>query len=80
MLWIHIPLARANDTTFENPDSMLFGGSTIQKQSGSVSYDLGPWENWKQIFGSNYLLWFLPVFSSIGDGYSYPSFKEGKMT
>ena len=36
-------------------------------------YDIGKKENFIQVFGENWLLWFLPVFTSIGDGCSFPT-------
>lgn len=36
-------------------------------------FNLGHKDNWRLVYGPNWLLWFLPVFSSIGDGYSHPT-------
>jgi len=35
-------------------------------------YDIGRKKNWEQVFGTKPALWFLPVFTSLGDGYTYP--------
>jgi len=35
-------------------------------------YDLGPESNFRQVFGVNPLLWFLPVKNNIGDGLWFP--------
>lgn len=35
-------------------------------------YDLGRRRNWLLVYGPRPLLWFLPVFTSLGDGYTYP--------
>ena len=37
-----------------------------------MSFDLGERSNFYQIFGDNPKHWFLPVFSSKGDGFKYP--------
>ena len=36
------------------------------------SYNLGKKQNFRQIFGDRPELWFLPIFSTKGDGFSYP--------
>ena len=76
MLGIHIPLALTNMTTFESPGSMLCGD--VDFHSETFAYDNGWMNNLKQIFGNNYLLWFLPVPTYLGDGYAYPEGKQGK--
>ncbi|OCT92014.1 hypothetical protein XELAEV_18015071mg [Xenopus laevis] len=35
-------------------------------------YDLGYRKNWRQVFGNNKRYWFIPIFSSLGDGSSFP--------
>ncbi|OCT81250.1 hypothetical protein XELAEV_18028067mg [Xenopus laevis] len=35
-------------------------------------YDLGLSKNLRQVFGDEKKYWFLPVFSSLGDGYTFP--------
>lgn len=36
-----------------------------------LPYDLGPYENWKQVFGPVKLAWFVPLHSTMGDGLSF---------
>lgn len=35
-------------------------------------YDIGPWNNFAAVFGDDILLWPLPIFTSKGDGFSFP--------
>ncbi|XP_041446976.1 palmitoyltransferase ZDHHC20-A-like [Xenopus laevis] len=35
-------------------------------------YDLGYRKNWRQVFGNKKRYWFIPIFSSLGDGSSFP--------
>ena len=35
-------------------------------------YNLGRKENFREVFGDNPLLWFLPIFTSRGNGLSFP--------
>lgn len=66
ILWpfacVHFFLLRANRTTLE---------------SGSIDppcvFDLGAAENWRQVFGDSAWLWFVPIHTSKGDGYSFPT-------
>jgi palmitoyltransferase ZDHHC2/15/20 len=59
---------------------MVFeNGGTLETLMPSFSghvhnpYDLGYRANFEQIFGSEPLYWFLPVFTSLGDGCSFPT-------
>lgn len=36
-------------------------------------YNLGAKQNFIQVFGNDPLYWFLPVFTSLGDGCSFPT-------
>jgi hypothetical protein len=67
-LKFHIFLASTNKTTIENLDKK---GKTYKSP-----YDIGPVNNWHQIFGTNKLLWPLPVFCGsgkpLGDGIYWP--------
>jgi hypothetical protein len=50
--------------------------TTIENQYHSrknpTPYNLGPKRNFEQVFGRNALLWFIPVYSSLGNGVDYP--------
>lgn len=35
-------------------------------------YNIGVYENWEQIFGKNTWEWFLPTFTTLGDGINFP--------
>mmetsp|Transcript_48868 Transcript_48868/g.74360 ORF Transcript_48868/g.74360 Transcript_48868/m.74360 type:complete len:92 (+) Transcript_48868:87-362(+) len=35
-------------------------------------YDIGAMNNFRQVFGNDAKYWFLPVFTSLGDGCSFP--------
>lgn len=63
-LKFHIFLAQSNKTTIENLEKK---GKNYQSP-----YDLGPANNWYQIFGTNKWLWPFPVFCGsgkpLGDG------------
>lgn len=46
----------------------------VQKHKGRANmYDLGPRVNFCQVFGDDPKYWFIPVFTSQGDGLSYPT-------
>ena len=76
MLVTHVELASLNATTFEHPQITLCGcrPNALDAPAGRVPapYNLGVRENWRQIFGPRPALWLLPVFTSVGDGYTYP--------
>lgn len=44
----------------------------IFKSSTNI-YDIGRFNNFTQVFGDDPYYWVLPVFSSKGDGYSFPT-------
>jgi len=51
---------------------ILTNSTTIESMSMKRKiYKLDPYSNWTQVFGHNPLLWFLPVFTSLGDGMSF---------
>jgi len=61
-LGTHFRLIFYNMTTIEH----------IEKRSRfSNLFDLGTWRNFAEVFGNNPLLWFLPVWSSKGDGLAF---------
>ncbi|KAL3314592.1 Queuine tRNA-ribosyltransferase catalytic subunit 1 [Cichlidogyrus casuarinus] len=59
----HVYLAARNLTTVENAYSPRYG-----KLYEKTGFDLGPRRNMAQVFGHSKYLWFLPIFSSLGDG------------
>lgn len=64
----HLNLVINNNTTIEYLQAKKNNRSMTQK------YNVGPGENWKQIFGSRKILWFLPVSNSRHEfqGINYP--------
>lgn len=68
-LKFHLMLASTNKTTIENIDKM--GKQFISP------YDVGPTDNWKQIFGTNKALYPFPIFCGsgkpVGDGIYWPT-------
>ncbi|XP_037902911.1 palmitoyltransferase ZDHHC15B isoform X2 [Hermetia illucens] len=63
----HIYLVLLNRTTLEAFRAPIFriGG---QDKNG---YNLGRYNNFQEVFGDNWKLWFLPVYTSLGDGIIY---------
>jgi len=59
---VHIDLAFKNQTTLES----------FKVKSRDNPYDLGRRANWEQVFGTNPWYWFVPVYTSIGNGMDYP--------
>eukprot|EP01111_Echinosteliopsis_oligospora_P009771 TRINITY_DN2927_c0_g1_i1.p1 TRINITY_DN2927_c0_g1~~TRINITY_DN2927_c0_g1_i1.p1 ORF type:complete len:295 (+),score=44.17 TRINITY_DN2927_c0_g1_i1:45-929(+) len=46
----------------------------LEKKNRRINpYNLGTSENFRQIFGDNKILWFIPVKSTIGDGLHFPT-------
>lgn len=48
-----------NETNVER----LFRSHFIQR---NITFDIGAYENFKEIFGEDWRLWFIPVFTSKG--------------
>ncbi|XP_055346063.1 palmitoyltransferase ZDHHC20-B-like [Paramacrobiotus metropolitanus] len=67
LLSYHIYLTLVNRSTIESYRSPIFAGG-IDKNG----FHLGHYNNFTQIFGDNWLLWFIPVFTSKGNGLEYP--------
>jgi len=44
-----------------------------RSRKNSNPFDFGASSNFQQVFGSNKLLWFLPVFTSVGNGLWFPA-------
>jgi len=63
MLLLHLALTAMNQTTVESIRPTMFSYGPDK-----YGYYLDVKRNFLQIFGSNALLWFIPVFSSDGDG------------
>ncbi|KAJ1543937.1 hypothetical protein HK405_008977 [Cladochytrium tenue] len=42
------------------------------KAWGVNIYDIGWKENWRQVMGADPRQWFLPIDTSLGDGFSFP--------
>ena len=63
-LKFHLRIALENKTTIENLDK--------KGKPYDSTYDVGKIKNWEQIFGSNRVLWAIPVFCGsgkpLGDG------------
>ncbi|XP_049825500.1 palmitoyltransferase ZDHHC20 isoform X2 [Aethina tumida] len=64
LLGYHIELVAKNETTIEALREVMFS-------NGNMTFDLGCWTNFAEVFGDNRLLWFIPVFSSKGNGYNF---------
>eukprot|EP01089_Gocevia_fonbrunei_P013889 TRINITY_DN3667_c0_g1_i2.p1 TRINITY_DN3667_c0_g1~~TRINITY_DN3667_c0_g1_i2.p1 ORF type:complete len:355 (-),score=48.68 TRINITY_DN3667_c0_g1_i2:94-1158(-) len=73
---MHFQLVLTNLTTLESMDNR-FVSKYQKRRSGrgkpdETPFDLGKNENFKQVFGDNKLLWWIPIASYKGDGLSYP--------
>lgn len=72
--------SRALDQFFEGDQGVRFiyqEGPLIKEdevldRSEMNPYNLGSAENWSQIFGKNIFEWFLPTFTTLGDGINFP--------
>ena len=64
----HIYLISQNRTTLEafRPPYFRSGGSDRK------GFFLGKSNNFREVLGDRPILWFIPVFSSLGDGLTYP--------
>eukprot|EP01121_Diplochlamys_sp_Union-15-3_P009324 TRINITY_DN2541_c0_g1_i2.p1 TRINITY_DN2541_c0_g1~~TRINITY_DN2541_c0_g1_i2.p1 ORF type:complete len:295 (+),score=7.58 TRINITY_DN2541_c0_g1_i2:73-957(+) len=60
----HLKLILSNKTTIES-----FEGQRSRK---SNVYNLGGSANWREVFGNNVWLWFIPIYTSVGDGITFP--------
>lgn len=73
-LKFHLYLASTNKTTIENLDKK----GKVYKSP----FDIGPMNNWYQVFGTNKLLWPFPIFMGsgkpLGDGIYWPNNTPGQ--
>ncbi|KAH8401256.1 hypothetical protein KR009_004139 [Drosophila setifemur] len=65
----HIYLVLVNRTTLESFRAPIFRVGGPDKNG----YNLGRYANFCEVFGDDWQYWFLPVFSSRSDGYSFPT-------
>ena len=52
-LKFHINLIFENSTTIESLD--------VEHKADNAKFNLGKWQNWEQVFGSDPIFWFLPL-------------------
>ncbi|XP_022690621.1 palmitoyltransferase ZDHHC15-like isoform X2 [Varroa jacobsoni] len=64
----HCYLVMVNRTTLESFRPPVFG--TVPDKRG---FYLGRIQNFRQVFGDDKKLWFIPVFTSLGNGIRYPT-------
>lgn len=64
----HCYLIAENRTTLEAFRPPVFRGIGPDKNG----YNIGKYANFQEVFGDNPKTWFLPVFTSVGDGIEYP--------
>lgn len=68
LLGYHLYLVCKNQTTLESFRSPIFSYG-----SDSAGFSIGTLRNFEQVFGERKLLWFVPIFTAMGDGMSYPT-------
>ncbi|GAB5566220.1 palmitoyltransferase ZDHHC20 isoform X1 [Prionailurus iriomotensis] len=64
----HCWLVGRNRTTIES-----FRSPTFSYGPDGNGFSLGCSKNWRQVFGDEKKYWLLPIFSSLGDGCSFPT-------
>jgi palmitoyltransferase len=75
----HLFLVRKNKTTidtltrYRHLRHLDTRKKTVWRDTYPHLYDLGARRNWIQVFGPNPAMWFIPVWSSIGDGINFPA-------
>eukprot|EP00794_Sanderia_malayensis_P018399 gene18399-20254_t len=65
----HIYLAFCNRSTLESFRPPIF----VNNGSDKNGFNIGKINNFKQIFGNNKWLWFIPIYTTLGNGYTYPT-------
>ncbi|XKL62015.1 hypothetical protein PGB90_001848 [Kerria lacca] len=68
----HLYLIGYNRTTLEAFRAPVFENGRVDKNG----FNLGLVNNFKQIFGNHCLLWPFPIFSSLGNGITFPRSRE----
>ncbi|KAM7342041.1 palmitoyltransferase ZDHHC15B isoform 2-T2 [Cochliomyia hominivorax] len=68
----HIYLVLMNRTTLEAFRAPIFRIGGPDKNG----FNLGKFANFQEVFGDNWKLWFLPVYTSMGDGLQYPTLNQ----
>ncbi|GAB0091748.1 Palmitoyltransferase [Sergentomyia squamirostris] len=68
LFFYHLYLVTHNRTTLEAFRPAIFQGSGPDKNG----FSLGRYSNFQEVFGDQKILWFVPVFTSFGDGLEYP--------
>lgn len=68
----HLYLVALNRTTLEAFRAPIFRVGGPDKNG----YHLGHYNNFQEVFGDDWKVWFLPVFSSLGDGLVYPTHSQ----
>ncbi|CAF4880273.1 unnamed protein product [Pieris macdunnoughi] len=70
----HCYLVSHNRTTLEAFRAPMFRGGADKN-----GFSIGAFKNFKEVFGNSPNLWFLPVFTSLGDGCEYPVRREHQL-
>lgn len=68
LLSYHCYLVLSNQSTLESHRPPVFLGGPDKN-----GFNLGRYQNFVEIFGDNKAFWFLPVFTSKGDGMEFPA-------
>ena len=69
LFWYHVYLIMYNRSTLEQFRAPYFNGSGPD----TLGWSLGKANNFREVFGYNKWLWFVPVSTSVGDGLTYPT-------
>jgi len=69
LFWYHVYLIMYNKSTLEQFRAPYFNGSG----SDAIGWSLGKANNFREVFGYNKWLWFVPLTTSVGDGLTFPT-------